>query len=39
MCASAHALVHGEHGEGGTDREGPWHTEREEGRAGQQLSA
>jgi hypothetical protein len=42
--ASAHALVHGERGEGGTDREGPRHreikggarareAEREEGRA------
>jgi hypothetical protein len=29
MCASAHALVHGERGEGGTDREGPWCRERE----------
>jgi hypothetical protein len=29
--ASAHALVHGERGEGGTDREGPRHTERKGG--------
>jgi hypothetical protein len=27
-CTSAHALVHGERGEGGTDREGPRRRER-----------
>jgi hypothetical protein len=37
-CASAHELVHGEHGEVRTDREGPRRREREEGRAGQRLS-
>jgi hypothetical protein len=31
---SAHALVHGERGEGGTDKEGPRRREREEGHAG-----
>jgi hypothetical protein len=35
MCASAHALVHGERGEGRTDREGPRCREREKrGRVG-----
>jgi hypothetical protein len=38
-CASAHAPVHSEHGEGGTDREGPWRREREEGRMGEETSA
>jgi hypothetical protein len=38
MCASVHALVHGERGEGGTDREGPRRREKKEGRAGQRLS-
>jgi hypothetical protein len=33
-CASAHAPVYGEHGRGGTDREGPRHREREKGCAG-----
>jgi hypothetical protein len=33
-CASAHVPVHGDRGEGGTDREGPWRREREEGCAG-----
>jgi hypothetical protein len=28
-CASAHSLVHGMRGEGGADREGPRHRERE----------
>jgi hypothetical protein len=28
MCTSAHALVHGGRGEGGSDREGPWRRER-----------
>jgi hypothetical protein len=37
-CVSAHALVHDECGEGGSDREGPRRREREEGRAGQRLS-
>jgi hypothetical protein len=37
MCASAHSLVHGERGEGGTDRTGPSRRERKRGRAGQQL--
>jgi hypothetical protein len=30
-CESAHALVHGERGEGGTDREGPRRRERKGG--------
>jgi hypothetical protein len=34
MCASAHALVHGERGEGRTDREGPRCRERQEGARG-----
>jgi hypothetical protein len=38
-CAGAHALVHDERGEGGTDQEGPRRREREEGHAGQWLSA
>jgi hypothetical protein len=37
-CASAHSLFHGGRGEGGADREGPRHREREKGRAGQRLS-
>jgi hypothetical protein len=36
-CASAHSLVHGGRGEGGAEREGPRHRERE-GCAGQRLS-
>jgi hypothetical protein len=36
-CVSAHTLVHGEHGEGGTDREGPRRRERRKGHAGQWL--
>jgi hypothetical protein len=38
-CASAHALVHDERGDGGTDREGPRRREREEGHVGQRLNA
>jgi hypothetical protein len=33
-CASADAPVHGERGEGGTDKAGPRHRERGQGRAG-----
>jgi hypothetical protein len=33
-CASAHAPVHGERGEGGTDKAGPRRRERGQGRAG-----
>jgi hypothetical protein len=36
-CASAHAPVHGERGEGGTDREGPRRRERRKGCTGQWL--
>jgi hypothetical protein len=36
-CVSARSLVHGVRGEGGADREGPRHREREKGRAGQWL--
>jgi hypothetical protein len=36
-CASAHAPVHDEHEEGGTDRAGPRRRERKRGRAGQWL--
>jgi hypothetical protein len=36
-CASAHAPVHGEHGEGRTDRVGPRRRGRRKGRAGQRL--
>jgi hypothetical protein len=39
MCASAHVPVHGEGGEGGTDREGPRRREREKERTGQRLGA
>jgi hypothetical protein len=34
---SAHAPVHGERGEGGTDREGPWRRERRRGCMGQRF--
>jgi hypothetical protein len=34
MCASAHEPVHGGCEEGGTDRVGPRHTEREKGHTG-----
>jgi hypothetical protein len=37
-CLSAHSLVHGRRGEGGSDREGPWRRERGKGRSGQRLS-
>jgi hypothetical protein len=36
-CVSAHASVHCERGEGGTDRVGPRHRERRKGRAEQWL--
>jgi hypothetical protein len=36
-CVSARALVHGERGEGGADRGGPWRRGREGERTGQRL--
>jgi hypothetical protein len=36
-CVSAHSLVQDRRGEGGTDREGPWCRERENGCVGQRL--
>jgi hypothetical protein len=36
-CASAHALVHDGRGEGGSDREGPWRSERKWDARGQWL--
>jgi hypothetical protein len=36
-CASAHAPVHGGHGEGGSDREGPRRRERKGGAQGQRF--
>jgi hypothetical protein len=36
-CASAHSPVHGESGEGGTDKAGPWRRERKGDARGQRL--
>jgi hypothetical protein len=39
MWASAHALVHGGREEGGTDKTGPWRSERKENARGNSSAA